>query len=140
MLDTDGVHELQHLVDVVLDLERVIGLGAVAVADEVDRPHREELRVGLQVPDIGLGVPGDAVQQDQRRLAGVTGVQVPGAVPAGVDEALGELGLGQVGPDTGVGAGFRHENESFWSSVMNGDQGWPQTSAGSWAGLGAEAC
>jgi hypothetical protein len=66
----------------------------------------------LRVPDVGLGMPGDAVQQDQRWLGRVTGVQVPGAVPAGVDEALGELGGGQIRPNAGVGAGFRHGSES----------------------------
>ena len=99
---------VSHLLDVVLDLQRVIGLVGVAVADEVDGPAGEVLGVRAQVPDVGLGVPGDAVQHHQRRLAGVPGVQVPGAVRAGLDEALAELDLPQVGPDTGERAGLRH--------------------------------
>ena len=61
--------------------------------------------VGAQVAHVGLGVPGDAVQHDQRRLAGVTGVQVPGPERAGLDEPLAELHSLQVGPDTGERAG-----------------------------------
>ena len=63
------------------------------------------LGMRAQVPDVGLGVPGDPVQHHQGRLAGVPGVQVPGPVRAGLDEALAELHLLQVGPDTGERAG-----------------------------------
>jgi hypothetical protein len=101
LLDADRVQEGQHLVDVVLDLKGVIGLVAVAVTDEVDRPAGEVLGVRAQVPDVGLGVPGDAVQHHQRRLGWVPGVQVAGPVRACLDEALAELDLPQVGPHAG---------------------------------------
>ena len=73
--------------------------------------HREVLGVRGEVADVGLGVAGDAVQHQQRRLRGVTGVQVAGAVGAGLQEPLAELDLGQVGPDTGVRTGT-HRSDS----------------------------
>ena len=98
----DRVQETGDLLEVIRDLQRVLGFRAVAVADEVDGPDVEMLRVRLQVPHIRLRVAGDAVQQHQRRLGRVAGVQVAGAVAAGVEEALAELDLVQVGPDAGV--------------------------------------
>ena len=49
------------------------------------------LGVRAQVAHVGLGVAGDAVQHQQDRLGGVAGVQVAGAVGAGLEEPLGEL-------------------------------------------------
>ena len=66
---------------------------------------REVLGVRGEVADVGLGVAGDAVQHQQDRLGVVAGVQVAGAVGAGLEEALAELDLAQVGPDAGVRTG-----------------------------------
>ena len=103
-LGAEGVEDRGDLVDVVPDLQRVVGLGGVAVADEVDGPHGEVLGVRGEVADVGLGVAGDAVQEQQDGLGLVAGVQVAGAVRAGLEEALGELDLVQVVPDAGVRA------------------------------------
>ena len=55
--------------------------------------HGEVLGVRGEVAHVGLGVTGDAVQHQQGRLRGVAGVQVAGAVGAGLEESLGELDL-----------------------------------------------
>src|SRR5690606_16745971 len=48
-LGAERVQDLGDLVDVVRNLQRVVGLGGVAVADEVDRPDREVLGVRGEV-------------------------------------------------------------------------------------------
>jgi hypothetical protein len=111
LLGAQRVEDVGDLVDVVRDLQRVVGLAGVAVADEVDRPDREVLGVRGEVADVGLGVAGDAVQHQQHRLRVIAGVQVAGAVGAGLQEALAELDLGQVGPDTGERTGA-HRSDS----------------------------
>ena len=75
--------------------------------------HGEVLGVRGEVADVGLGVPGDAVQHQQHRLRRVAGVQVAGAVGAGLQEALAELDLAQVVPDAGVGTGS-HRSPPEW--------------------------
>ena len=57
------------------------------------------LGVRLEVADVGLGVPARPVQQHQRRLAGVAGVQVAGAHSARVEVALRERDALEIAPD-----------------------------------------
>src|SRR5690606_9749087 len=60
----------------------------------------EVFGVRLQVPHIRLGVTAGAVQEDQHRLVGLTGVQVPGPHPTRVEIALGEGDPLQIAPHT----------------------------------------
>ena len=86
------------MLDVVRDLEGVAGFVGVSVTQHVDRPCREVFGVRLEVAHIGLGVAAGSVQEHQRRVVGVTGMQVPGAYAAGVEIALRERDALQVAP------------------------------------------
>jgi hypothetical protein len=72
----DRLQHVQQLVDVVRDLQRMLGLAAVAVTDEVDSPARKVLGVRAQIAHIRLGVPRDLMQHQQHRLRRVTSPQV----------------------------------------------------------------
>ena len=67
------------------------------------------LGVRLEVADVCLGVTAGAVQQHQRRLAGIAGMQVAGAHSPGIQVALRERDALEVAPDA---LELRH-----WSSL-----------------------
>ena len=93
-------YEKRHqVIDVVPHLERVTRLVGISVAEHVDRPSREVLGVGFQVAHVCLGVTAGTVQKHQRRLAGVTGVQVAGAHSPRVEVALRERDALKIAPD-----------------------------------------
>src|SRR6476660_7636879 len=77
-------------------MPRLVG---VTVPQHVDRPRREVFGVSLEVAHIRLGVTAGTVQEHQRRVAGVTGVQVAGAHPARVEVTLRERDALKIAPD-----------------------------------------
>ena len=87
-IDTDGAQHGHQVLDIVADFQRVARLVGVAVAQHVDRPGPEVLRVRRQVADVGLGVATGSVQQHQHRLAGIAGAQIAGPDSPGVEVAL----------------------------------------------------
>ncbi|EUA25445.1 hypothetical protein I548_3531 [Mycobacterium intracellulare] len=77
-------------------MARLVG---VAVAQHVDRPGPEMIRMGGQVAHVGLGVTAGSVQQNQHRLAGVPGPQVAGPYSSGVEVALLKRDALEIAPD-----------------------------------------
>ncbi len=121
--DADGVQEGQQMVDVVTNLQWVTGFIGVAVTQHVDRPCREVLGVRRQVADVCLSVTAGAVQQDQRRLALVAGMQVSSSHAAGIQVALDERDTLQIAPHALVlDHRFlsRRPSEIIFSSAVNG--------------------
>ena len=102
-METPGayrVSERHHVINVMRHLQRMAGFVGVAVSEHVDRPGVEVAGVGSQIAHIGFGVSTRPMQQDQRRLVAITGMQIAGPDAPRVQVALRECDTLQITPNT----------------------------------------